>query len=382
LAAPETAVAVDTGDEENEGLKMCTLEWFMENSGQYYYDRGYEIHNKCEETEEALKPSEQDQAVIKQCAEKVAAAYAQQKEKGMYGVVQRAVGKICGETTDYESRRIKTTLKAKVALRKVKAMFAEVLSNGSIPERMRECRNQASITVGDIDTDTSPGMLKFGFSGNSPDDFAQLNPPETAKSAAYGDFTIRPGAADADVDLFVKGASEAFKMFVEPMVSMVATQDEEVMAKLKSAGMDGNVYDSFRISKEDGFIRFAIFSGVSLTSIVGDVDIKDMLPHFHQAIYMGWSIGGLFSAGEDESRTVTTTSHNSSHRRVLLDMQWHLMCYPPGSRTSSMPEWSTTSPGTPSCWQEQRLAQILRQLGKSSTTSHRMPKKHSRSNDG
>ena len=27
----------------------------------------------------------------------------------------------------------------------VKAMFAEVLSNGSIPERMRECRNQVNL---------------------------------------------------------------------------------------------------------------------------------------------------------------------------------------------------------------------------------------------
>lgn len=188
-----------------------------------------------------------------------------------------------------ESRELQFKLKAKLMLRQVNGLLKTVADSGA----GRECKNKAAVNIGELDTATCPGMMKFYACASSPEDFAALNPSADAKIAFVIDFTLRPTATDEQIAAVVAGCDAAFEEFVVPML-------ESLPPPPNVPGMkEGKPYDSHSVGKVnvDGedVLRFIAFSGLDPESIFDDFQIHEFVPSLHVAAYQAYAIADLLS---------------------------------------------------------------------------------------
>jgi len=201
------------------------------------------------------------------------------------------------ENGDYSSNYsgsggLKKKLKIQLALRQVSKVLQTIKEAGT----GRACTNTASINIGEpIDTDSCRGHVGFFVSGSNSEEFAAMNPPESAKMCAYADFTLKAGASDADIATIVDGANQLFETMGQPMLDMLPPADELCPPGLSLGS--GSVFDSYRIGKEtvDGVdvLRAVVFTGMDPSVLLNGCEIGDFLPTFSANLYCLYAISDM-----------------------------------------------------------------------------------------
>lgn len=198
------------------------------------------------------------------------------------------------ENRDYSgSSDLKKKLQIQLALRQVSKVLQTIKEAGT----GRACTNTASINIGEpIDTDSCRGHVGVFVSGSNSEEFAAMNPPESAKMCAYADYTLKAGASDADIATIVDGANQLFETMGQPMLDMLPPADELCPPGLSLGS--GSVFDSYRIGKEtvDGVdvLRAVVFTGMDPSVLLNGCEIGDFLPTFSANLYCKFAISDMF----------------------------------------------------------------------------------------
>jgi hypothetical protein len=187
---------------------------------------------------------------------------------------------------DQPSEMLKMSLQAKIFIRMITKALKDVTDEGG-----RECKNQAGLTVGDVDTENSAGLIKAYGCGSTKAELDELNPPEGAHGAFHVDFNLRDGASEEDIQSIIDGANEAWEMFAEPLL-------DEIPQPPQVPGMkDGSPFAGKRIERVDDKLRFIIFTGVDPASIWSESGLNagEFVPSLHHAQYFNYALSDVFN---------------------------------------------------------------------------------------
>jgi hypothetical protein len=187
---------------------------------------------------------------------------------------------------DEPSEMLKMSLQAKILIRMVTKALKDVTDEGG-----RECKNQAAMTVGDIDIENSRGMIKMYGCGSTQEELDALNPPEGACGAVHIDFNLAAGASEGDIQSIIDGCNDAWGMFAEPLIDEIPTPPQVPGMK------DGQPFAGKRIERVGDVLRFIIFTGVDPASIWSESGLNagEFVPSLHHAQYFNYAISDIFN---------------------------------------------------------------------------------------
>lgn len=184
------------------------------------------------------------------------------------------------------SEMLKMSLQAKIFIRMVTKALKDVTDEGG-----RECKNQAGLSVGDVDVENSRGMIKAYGCGSSQEELDALNPPEGACGAFHIDFRLAEGASEEDIQSIIDGCNEAWGMFAEPLLDEIPTPPQVPGMK------DGQPFAGKRIERVGDMLRFVVFTGVDPSSIWSESGLNagEFVPSLHHAQFFNYALSDIFN---------------------------------------------------------------------------------------